>query len=311
MKKTKFIFKRLLQVIPMLFIVSILAFALSNLSAGDAAIITLRNDGVEITEENVQAVKEELGLNKPLVEQYADWLQKVLCLDFGTSFQTRKPVIEEIMSRFPATLELALTATLLSILIAIPAALVSARYKNKFIDHFIRVLTTAGATMPDFWIGLMLLYLLAVKFNIFPVISGNKIQNIFLPAFTLSLAHAAAYTRLLRNNLVEIKGFDYMKAARAKGLSQSGALVKHGLKNAIIPCLTLMGTNFGTLLSGSFACETIFSWNGIGKFAIESIKLKDFPVIQCYIMVAAVAYIFLNLILDILYVYIDPKVKLI
>jgi len=309
-KRLKFILKRLAEVIPMLLIVSILAFALSNLSAGDAAVIILRNDGVEVTDENVNAVKRELGLDKSLIEQYLTWLGKVSKMDFGISFQTKKPVADEIMSRFPATLMLALAATLLSIVMAIPIALISARYKNKFIDHFFRLLTTAGATMPNFWVGLMLLYLLAVELKIFPVISGTKIQNIFLPAFTLSLSPAASYTRLLRNNLIEIKDCDYMKAARAKGLSENEALVKHGLKNAIVPCITLLGTNFGALLSGSFACETIFSWNGIGKFAVESIKLKDFPVIQCYIMVAAVAYILLNLMLDIIYIYVDPKMQI-
>lgn len=310
MKKHKFILRRLLQTIPMLIIVSILAFALSNLSAGDTAMVILRSQGVQATEENIIAIEKELGLDKSLPMQYISWLSRVIRLDFGTSFQTSKPVIDEIMMRFPATFKLAIVATLLSIAIAIPIALISARYKNKFVDHFFRVLTTASATMPDFWIGLILLYLFAVKINIFPVISGNSMKNIFLPAITLSLGPAAAYTRLLRNNLIEIKNYDYMKAARAKGLSQNAVLIKHGLRNAIIPCLTLVATNFGSLVAGSFACETIFSWNGIGKFAVDSIKLKDFPVIQCYIMIAVMSYIVINLILDIIYVYIDPRVEI-
>ncbi|WP_027398439.1 ABC transporter permease [Anaerovorax odorimutans] len=310
MKKVRFIIKRIAQVIPMLFIVSVLAFTLSNLSAGDAAAITLRGDGVEVTKENLEAVRSEFGLDKSLPEQYLNWLKKVVKFDFGTSFQTKKPVINEIARRFPTTLKLAITATFFSLLLAIPIALISARYQNRLPDHIFRLLCTALATMPDYWVGLMLMFVFAVLLKIFPVISGSEMKNIFLPAITLSLAPMATYVRLLRNNLVEIKGFEYMKAARAKGLSETMALIKHGLKNAMVPCLTMLGTNFGILVSGSFAIETIFSWNGIGKFAVESIKLKDFPVIQCYIMVVAFTYIMLNLALDIIYVFIDPKIQL-
>lgn len=310
MKKIKFIIKRLLYAIPMLIVVSILAFTLSNLSSGDAAVITLRNEGVEITDENIEVVRTELGLNKPVTQQYVDWIVKVSNLDFGTSFQTKRPVIDEIMSRFPATLKLALVSMLISIIIAIPIAFISVRYKNKFIDHLFRILTTISNTLPDFLVSLILLSVLAVKFNVFNVVSGNRIENIFLPAFALSLSPAASYVRLLRNNLIEVEQLNYIKTARAKGLSKNKALLKHGLKNAIVPCITLMGTNCGVLIAGNFACETIFSWNGIGKFAVESIKMKDFPVIQCYILIAAISYILVNLILDIIYVYIDPKVKL-
>ncbi|MDQ7093786.1 ABC transporter permease [Desulfosporosinus sp. PR] len=310
MKKFKLILKRLLQVIPMLIIVSILAFSLSNMSSGDVAEITIRSQGLEVTEKNIAAVREELGLNKPLYLQYLSWLTKAAKSDYGLSFQTKKPVSDEILSRFPATLKLSLAATLISILFAIPAALISARYKDSLLDHFFRIISTVGATMPDFWLGLMLLYVFAVQLKIFPVISGSKLQNIFLPAFTLSVNYGAIYMRVLRNNLIEIKNYDYMRAARARGLSQSAALLRHGLKNAILPCITLIGVDFGRLLAGQFACETIFSWNGIGKFAVDSIKLKDLPVIQGYIMIVAITFIAVNLLLDILYLYIDPKIQL-
>lgn len=310
MKKLKIILKRLLQIIPMLLIVTILAFALSNMSSGDVTEIIIRSQGLEVTEKNIAAVKEDLGLNDPLHIQYINWLKKATELDFGISFQTKKPVSDEILSRFPATLELAIAATIISILFAIPIALASARYKDSLIDHFFRIFSTAGASMPDFWLGLILLYLFAVKFDLVPVISGSKLQNIFLPAFTLSVNYGATYIRILRNNLIEINNYDFMKAARARGLSQNAVLLKHGLKNAVLPCITLIGVNFGKLLAGQFAVETIFSWNGIGKFAVDSIKLKDLPVIQGYIVIVAVTFIVINLLLDILYLYIDPKIQL-
>ena len=310
MKKFKFILKRLLQIIPMLIIVTVLAFALSNMSSGDVAEITLRSQGLEVTEKNIVVVRDELGLDAPLPVQYVNWLMKAANFDFGISFQTNKPVADEILSRYPATFMLAVAAMLISILMAIPIALISARYKDSLLDHFFRIVSTAGATMPDFWLGLMLLYIFAVQLKLVPVISGSKLQNILLPAFTLSIHYAAIYIRILRNNLIEINSYDYVRAARARGLSKNAVLLKHGLKNAVLPCITLIGVDFGKLLAGQFACETIFSWNGIGKFAVDSINLKDLPVIQGYIIIVAITYITINLLLDILYLYIDPKIQI-
>lgn len=310
MDKVRFITKRLLQVIPMLLIVTILAFALSNLSNGDVAEIAIRKEGGIVNEQTVAAMRAELGLNKPMAAQYFDWLGKAARFDFGTSFISKKPVLDEILSRFPNTLYLALVATAMAMAIAIPIALLSVKFKGSALDHGLRVLTTGAATMPDFWMGLMLLYAFGVSLGIVPVIAGSNFGNIFLPAFTLSISYAAVYTRMLRSNLIEVMQSDYIKAARAKGLGEWGAMLKHGLKNAVLPCVTLIATNFGSMLSGAYAVEMIFSWNGIGKYAIESVKAKDFPVIQCYLIAVALAYIVVNLLVDVLYAYIDPKIKL-
>lgn len=310
MDKTRFIIKRLLQIIPMLLIVTVFAFILSNLSSGDVAEIAIRKEGGIITEQTVAAMREELGLNKPIPMQYLDWLGRAIRFDFGTSFISKKPVIEEVLSRFPNTLYLALIATAMAMAIAIPIAMLSAKWKGSILDHGLRVLTTGAATLPNFWMGLMLLYAFGVSMGIVPVIAGSSIGNIFLPAFTLSISYAAIYTRMLRSNLIEVMQSHYIKAARAKGLGQWGAMVKHGLKNAVLPCVTLVATNFGSMLSGAYAVEMIFSWNGIGKYAIESVKAKDFPVIQCYLIAVALSYILVNLIVDVLYAYIDPKIKL-
>ena len=310
MKQFELIVKRIAQVIPILLIVTILAFFLSNVSAGDIATITLQSEGIQPTEQNLAAVREELGLNDPLPIQYLHWLKKAAHFDFGVSFQTKRPVSVEIMSRFSATLELAIAATLIAVLFSIPLALLAARYKDSTADNIIRVASAMGATLPNFWVGLMLLYLFGVVLKIVPVVSGSKLGNIFLPAFTLSLPYGATYIRVLRANLAEEKRRDYMKAARARGLSEGEALAKHGLKNALLPMVTLIGINFGKLIGGQIACETIFSWNGIGKFAVESMKQKDLPVIQGYIMIVSITYILINLVLDIIYMYIDPRIQL-
>ncbi|MHB9292891.1 peptide/nickel transport system permease protein [Hollandina sp. SP2] len=310
MRRFKFILNRILQMIPVLLAVSILAFVLSNMSQGDVASITIRSQGQEVTEENLAVIRHELGLDKPLPVQYVTWLKKALHLDFGLSFQTKKPVTEEIFRRFPATLKLALVATLISIMFALPVALLCTRYRNSPFDHILRVVSACGTTIPDFWLGLMLLYAFAVKLHLVPVVSGNKWQHIFLPAFTLSVNNGATYLRILRENLIKVRGMDYMRAARARGLGETETLIRHGIKNAMLPCITLIGVNFGKLLSGMFACETIFSWNGIGKFAVDSIRLKDIPVIQGYILVVAVTFIVINLLLDIVYLYIDPKIQI-
>ena len=310
MNLTRFILKRIAQIIPMLLVVSVLAFALSNLSGGDPAEIAIRNTGGEVTPENLAAMRAELGLDKPIIVQYFIWLGNALRFNFGNSFISGKPVTQEIFSRFPNTLYLVTVASLLAIAIAIPIAMLSARHKNTPFDHAMRVITTASVSMPEFWLGLLLLYFFGVSLKIVPVIAGSKPANVFLPAFTMCLSYAAIYIRMLRSNLIEVNSSMFIKAARAKGMSKGKAMLRHGLKNAILPSLTLIATNFGGMISGSFAVETIFTWNGVAGYAIQSVKAKDFPVIQCYLMIIALTYILVNLAIDIVYMYIDPKIRI-
>ena len=310
MDKIYYILKRIALIIPMLIVISILAFALSNLSSGDVASIAIRNEGGIVNDVTLEAKREELGLNKPLPVQYLNWLGKAIQLDFGNSFTTKKPVIYEIGRRFPATLELALMAALIAVVCAVPFALISVHYKDKLPDFLIRVFTTIGATMPNFWLGLLLLYFFAIQLGIAPVISGSKFSNIFLPAFVMSLEHMALYTRLLRGSIIQVMDTGYIKAARTKGLTYRAVMLKHALRNAVLPCLTLLATNLSGLICGSFTIETIFSWNGIGKFAVESVRAKDLPVVEGYIVAVALTYILVNLIMDIVYSYVNPKIKL-
>lgn len=310
MSKWKYILKRVFLAIPMLVVISLMAFLLSHLSSGDVASVAIRNEGGIVNDITLAAKRDELGLNDPIPVQYLNWLKKAVQLDFGTSFSTKKPVMQEIGRRFPATLELALMATLIAITFAIPFALISVRYKDKAPDHIIRAFTTIGSAMPNFWLGLLLLYLFAIQWKIVPVISGSDFSNIFLPAFVMSFEHMALYTRLLRGSIMQVMDSGYIKAARVKGLSYWGVMIKHALRNAILPCITLMATNLSGLICGSITIETIFSWNGIGKFAVESVKGKDLPVVEAYIVMVAVTYITINLIMDILYSYVNPKIKL-
>ena len=294
----------------MLIVVSIFAFALSNLAGGDAAEIAIRNTGGQVTPENLAAMRAELGLDKPVIVQYFIWLGNAFRLNFGNSFISGKPVTQEIFSRFPNSLFLVSIASIMAIGIAIPIALLSARYKNSPFDHAMRIFTTASASMPEFWLGLLLLYLFGVNLKIVPVIAGSNWANVILPAFTMSLSYSASYIRMLRSNLIDVNNSVFIKAARAKGMSRSAAMVRHGLKNAILPSVTLIATNFGGMISGSFAVESIFTWNGVAGYAIQSVKAKDYPVIQCYLILIALTYILVNLAIDIIYMYIDPKIRI-
>ena len=310
MEKLKFIVRRLLLAIPMLLVVTVMAFILSHMSSGNIAAVTIQKEGGVVTEQTIAAKEVELGLDQPLHIQYLRWLEKAVHLDFGISFISKEPVTYEILSRFPATLALAAAATCIAILIGLAAAILSVIFHGKAVDFLIRILTVMGSTMPNFWIGMLLLYLFAIHMNLIPVIAGSNMLAIWVPAITLSLEHAAMYTRLLRSSLLDAMNSNYMKVARTKGLTRVGAMLRHGLKNAILPCLTLVATNFGGLLCGSFTVETIFSWNGIGMYAVQSVKAKDLPVIQGYMIAVAVSYIVINLLVDIIYVYVDPKIKL-
>ena len=306
----KFVLRRLAQMLPVLLAVSLLAFALNCMGSGDTASLILRERGIEPTAEAVSQVRRELGLDRPLAVQYFSWLARAARFDFGRSFASELPVIEVIGEHFPATFVLALAATVFSLLLAVPLAVLAARFQDGWPDRAARALSVAGVTMPSFWLALMLLSLFAVRLGWVPVISGTRLKNIALPAVTIGFSYGCTYLGVLRQNLIEACAHPYMTAARARGLSRTGALLRHGLRNSLLPCVTLVGYNFGKLLSGHFAVETIFSWNGIGKFAVDSIQSKDLPVIQGYIVCVAAAYIVVNLLVDMLYFAIDPKLRL-
>lgn len=290
--------------------VSIVTFALINLAPGDPAEIILRSEGVEPTREAVDALREELGLNDPVYVQYLRWLWNLLHFDLGTSFRTGMPVAEEILSRFPATMELTFAALAFMVLLALPTGILAVLYRHTFIDHLSRFGALIGASMPNFWQGLMLIYFFAVVWDIFPVMGRGGPGHLVLPAITLGFSMAAVYTRVLRAGMLDVLGQEYIKVARAKGLKEKWVIGRHALKNALLPAVTLLGMSTGHLLGGTVIVETIFAWPGVGKFAVDAIFNRDYPVIQGYALFMALVFVLANLLVDIVYVFLDPRIRL-
>ncbi|AIS52197.1 nickel transport system permease protein NikB [Thermoanaerobacter kivui] len=306
----RYLIKRLLYLIPVMFGVSIITFGLINLVPGDPAELILRSGGVEPTKEAIEALREELGLNDPLYVQYGRWLWRVLHGDLGKSFRTGQPVAEEIFSRFPATLELTCAAMVFMVCLAPLAGILSALYRHTFIDHLSRLGALLGTSLPGFWLGLLLIYLFAVKLGLLPVMGRGGPEHLVLPAVTLGFGLAAVYARILRASMLEVLGQDYIRVARAKGLKEKWVIGRHALKNALLPAVTLLGMSFGHLLGGAVIVETIFAWPGVGKFAVDSIFNRDYPVIQGYALFMAVVFVLINLLVDLSYVFLDPRIRL-
>ncbi|MBF7084074.1 ABC transporter permease [Desulfallas sp. Bu1-1] len=306
----QYLIKRLFYLIPVMFGVSIITFGLINLAPGDPAEIILRSSGVEPTLEAVDALREELGLNDPVYIQYGRWFRDVLHLDLGQSYRTGRPVAEEIFSRFPATLELTVAAIFFMLLISIPSGILAALHRHAFVDHLSRIWALAGASLPGFWLGLLLIYYFSVKLGIFPVMGRGGLDHLVLPAVTLGFGMAATYARLLRASMLEVLGQDYIKVARARGLKEKLIVGRHALKNALLPVVTAFGMSFGHLLGGAVIVETIFAWPGVGKFFVDAIFNRDYPVIQGYALFMAVVFVIVNLLVDIAYVFLDPRIRL-
>lgn len=306
----RFIIKRTFSLILILLAVSVITFTLTHLSAGDAASIIARANGGQQTEEAVKIIRAELGLDQPLTVQYGNWLKKVLKGDLGTSYKSKRPILDELLMRFPATLKLALCAMALLLLIALPLGILSAMSPESWVDRLGRSFSFLTVSMPSFWLGLLLLYLFGARLKWIPVVGSSSSDTIILPAATLALGYVGPYIRLLRTSMLNVLGKEYIKALRAKGLLERFVICKHALKNALLPIITQLGMAFGGLLGGSSIVESIFSWQGLGKYALDSIGYKDLPAIQGYVLMMAAVIVGINLLVDILYVYIDPHIKL-
>lgn len=290
--------------------VSIITFGLINLAPGDPAELMLRSEGMEPSREAVEALREELGLNDPVYVQYGRWLWNALHLDLGKSFRTAAPVVEELAARFPATLELTIAALVFMLALAVPAGILAALYRHDFLDHLSRIIALLGASLPGFWLGLMLIYFLSVKLGLFPVMGRGGLNHLVLPATTLGFGMAAVYARMLRASMLDVLGQEYIKVARAKGLREKWVIGRHALKNAILPAVTLFGMSFGYLLGGAVIVETIFAWPGVGKFAVDSIFNRDYPVIQGYVLFMALIFVLANLLVDLSYGLLDPRIRM-
>ena len=309
MKKRQLI-SRIIQMMLVLFGISLVTFALTYLSPGDPVRTMYASSGMLPSEEVIQQTREALGLNRSFFVQYWCWLRDCLSGYFGISFSARKPVSDVIILRLGPTLKLAFMSLIVMLIISIPLGMLAAVKKNKVIDYFIRGTTFLGISIPNFWVGLMLLYVVALKFKLVPVIStGDGIDKMILPVLTLAFAMSAKYTRQVRTAILEELNQDYVIGARSRGIKESTILWKHVFPNALLPLITLLGLSLGSLLGGTAVIEVIFSYPGLGSLAVSAITSYDYPLIQAYVMWIALIYMLINLFVDISYRYLDPRVR--
>ena len=308
------ILARLAALIPILLGLSIASFALVHVIPGDPALVMLGGEG---TPQQVQELRKQLGLDRPLHLRYWEWLSRVVRGDLGESLYNKTRVIDELVWRFPTTLALVSLSLLLSVLIGVPAGLLSAVYRNSWIDHAARLLTLLSLSMPSFWLGLMLIILFSLKLNLLPIVGYTSVVTdpwgglrfLILPSCALGTYLTALLARLVRSSVLEVLGQEYIRTARAKGLHERVVLFRHALRNALIPAVTVMGINMGILLGGSAVIETLFILPGVGQLVITALYNRDLPVIQGLILYISVLYVLINLAVDLLYTYLDPRLR--
>lgn len=304
-----FIGKRLLAVIPIFLFATFLTFLLIHLSPVDPAEVYLTTAHIHPTEELLEQKRQEFGLDQPLLVQYTQSLMKICRLDFGTSYVSNEPVWNEMVLRMPATLQLAFSSIVLAVIISIPIGFLAAIYKNSVFDHLSRVLAYFGASIPQFWLGYLLIFFFSVKFDLLPVQGRGSFAHLVLPSFTLALGLIAIYSRLLRTGVLEQLQEPYVLYARTRGIKEKVILGKHVLKIAVSPMLTGLGMNLGKLLAGTIIVEEVFSWPGFGRYFIEAIFNRDIPVIQAYVLISACLFIVCNLIVDLVQMVLDPRIS--
>ena len=314
-----YIAKRFLQVIPILIGITFLSFSLMYLAGGDAVTATLENQGVAVSQEIIDAKKHELGLDKPFIEQYGTWLVGLMTGDMGVSYVSDKEVFATFTSKLPATIVLTIVSVLLTIVISVPLGILAAVKQNRFTDYLIRVLSFIGNSLPNYFVALLLILVFSVCLGWFPVVSSSigktglaslSIQGTILPAFTLAIAMSSKYTRQIRATVLEELNKPYVIGARARGISERTILIKHVLKSCMIMIVTLLALSIGDLLGGTAIVETIFQWDGVGKLAVDSITMRDYPLIQAYVVWMAIIYVMVNLVADLVYHRLDPRVRL-
>ncbi|MCL0041437.1 ABC transporter permease, partial [Dehalococcoidia bacterium] len=286
--------------------VTIITFSIMHLAPGDPARIML---GVLASDEAVAELRSALDLDRPIPVQYISWLTRVARGDFGRSIQTRRPVLQTIWSRLPATLELTFAAMILSLLIAIPAGIISATRQNSAFDYGSMAGALFGVSMANFWLGLMLMLAFGLHLGWLPISGRGGLSHLILPAITLGTGMAALIARLVRSSMLEVIRLDYIRTARAKGLMERSVVYKHALRNALIPVTTVVALRLPMLFSGAVVTETIFAWPGMGRLLVTAIFERDFPVVQGTVLILALIVILANLLADIAYAYIDPRIK--
>lgn len=307
----RYVVKRLLQLIPILLAITFLSFAMMRIAGSDAVEQKMENTGSSVSQEVVDAAREELGLNRPFLVQYFVWLSNILKGDMGTSYISGKPVFSTFISKLPATLLLTVTSILLTVVISIPLGILAAVKQNQFTDYLIRIVSFLGNSMPNFFVALLLMYFFAIRLNVLPVIAdGTGPKSVAMPSLTLAIAMSAKYLRQIRATILDELSKDYVAGAKARGVKFSVTMWRSILKASLVTIITLLTLSVGSLLGGTAIVESIFMWDGVGKMAVDAINMRDYPMIQAYVMWMAIIYVLVNLITDLSYRFLDPRIRL-
>ena len=304
-----YITKRLFQLIPILLGVSFITFALMYIAPSDPAEMKLSAQGTAVSQEVIDETREEMGLNKPFIEQYLTWLLNLLKGDMGVSYVDNLPVSKKIVSALPSTIILALSSMILTLVISIPLGVLSAVKQNRFIDYLIRFFTFIGTSVPNFFLALVLIYVFAMQLGLLPVLASGSIKGMILPTIALATVMISKYIRQVRAAVLEELRKDYVMGARSRGIQEGVILFKNVLRNSMITIVTLVGLSIGSLLGGAAVVETIFVWRGLGKMVVDAIGARDYPVIQGFVVWMAIIYVLVNLLTDLSYHLLDPRVK--
>jgi len=302
-----FLLRRILLLIPVLWGVATLVFLLLHFIPGDPVDMMLGDSALGTDRE---ILRDQLGLNDPLIVQYLRYFGDLLQGDWGTSLFSKKPVFEEIMERVPATMELMLGAMVVTILVAMPLGLIAAVNKGTWIDQGAMIFSLLGVSIPNFWLGPMLILLFSIHFDLLPVNERGGLEHLILPALTLGTSLASILARITRSSVVETLQAEYIRTARSKGISELRILFRHALRNALIPIVTVIGLQVGVLLSGAIITEAIFDWPGLGNLLISAINSRNYPLVQGCVLFIAGSYVIVNLVIDLLYAYLDPRIRL-
>jgi peptide/nickel transport system permease protein len=312
-----YIAKRLLLVVPTLLGVASLVFLIMRVIPGDVALLILGGDAGAIDPKQLAAMRQQLGLDQPILVQFGHWLWGVVQFDFGTSLWTGQPVIEELLIRLPLSLQLAFMATIVSVLIAIPLGMLAAVRQDTWVDYLVRVISIGGLAIPSFWIGILCILFLVIYFGWGPPLEFTppwvdpwaNFQMMVWPVVTVGYRYSAVTTRMTRSTVLEVLREDYIRTAWAKGLRERAVVIRHALKNAMLPVITLIGTEFAFLIGGLVVTETVFTLNGIGRFVVDAVAHRDYPVVQALVFLIAFAFVIVNLLVDLTYAWFDPRIR--
>ena len=307
----KYILKRLLQLIPILIGITFLSFAMMRIAGSDAVTELYTAHGSAVSQEVIDARKAELGLDKPFLVQYGGWLLRLLQGDMGQSYISGNDVFDTFISKLPATLLLAFLSVILTVLISIPLGILSAVHQGRIVDIILRFISFVGNAMPNFFVAMVLMQILSIRLNLLPVISsGVNLHSACMPMLTLAISMSAKYMRQVRASVLDELNKDYVSGLKSRGLRNSVILWKNVMKSAMLTIVTLLALSIGSLLGGTAIIESIFMWDGVGKLAVDAINMRDYPMIQAYVMWMAIIYVVVNLVTDCLYHYMDPRIRL-